>query len=151
MILNEKLRVNAPHVVHDTIDGETILVNLRNGNYYSLDACGGLIWEVLLRQGNLDVLAQALAAPGGAGREETSDAIAELIAALLKEQLVVADEETATVADPISPEEISRLAQDLLVPFRKPEIRVYADMQDMLLLDPIHDTDEQGWPQARLD
>ena len=31
-------------------------------------------------------------------------------------------------------------------PFTRPTITVYSDMEDLLLLDPIHDVDETGWP-----
>ncbi|MEM1088402.1 MAG: PqqD family protein, partial [Pseudomonadota bacterium] len=32
--------------------------------------------------------------------------------------------------------------------YELPELTVYEDMQDLLLLDPIHDTEDEGWPQA---
>lgn len=35
--------------------------------------------------------------------------------------------------------------------YRPPVLEVFADMQDLLLLDPIHDIDEVGWPVARPD
>ena len=34
-------------------------------------------------------------------------------------------------------------------PFRAPQIRAYTDMQDLLMIDPIHDVDETGWPVRR--
>jgi hypothetical protein len=30
--------------------------------------------------------------------------------------------------------------------YAKPELQVYSDMKDLLLLDPIHDVSEEGWP-----
>jgi hypothetical protein len=32
-----------------------------------------------------------------------------------------------------------------------PKLTVYEDMQDLLLLDPIHDVDETGWPARKQD
>lgn len=32
--------------------------------------------------------------------------------------------------------------------FPAPRLERYTDMQDLLLLDPIHDVDERGWPNA---
>ncbi len=32
--------------------------------------------------------------------------------------------------------------------FAPPRLQRYTDMQDLLLLDPIHDVDEVGWPVA---
>jgi hypothetical protein len=31
-------------------------------------------------------------------------------------------------------------------PFTDPVIEIYTDLQDLLLLDPIHDVDDRGWP-----
>ena len=30
--------------------------------------------------------------------------------------------------------------------FERPKLGKYTDMQDLLLADPIHEVDEQGWP-----
>ncbi len=35
------------------------------------------------------------------------------------------------------------------VPYAPPALETYTDMQELLLLDPIHDVDETGWPAAR--
>ena len=35
--------------------------------------------------------------------------------------------------------------------FEAPILQKYTDMQDLLLLDPIHEVDEAGWPHANLD
>ncbi len=32
--------------------------------------------------------------------------------------------------------------------FEAPVLESYSDMQDLLLLDPIHDVDDAGWPVA---
>ena len=34
-------------------------------------------------------------------------------------------------------------------PLSPPRLEVFTDLQDLLLLDPIHDTDETGWPHAK--
>ena len=33
--------------------------------------------------------------------------------------------------------------------YAAPKLATYSDLQDLLLLDPIHDVDETGWPAAR--
>jgi hypothetical protein len=35
--------------------------------------------------------------------------------------------------------------------FQPPTLESYNDMQDLLLLDPIHDVDDMGWPQKAPD
>jgi len=39
--------VKKPDVVHETIDGETVIVNLENGIYYSLRNSGVDMWNLL--------------------------------------------------------------------------------------------------------
>ena len=34
-------------------------------------------------------------------------------------------------------------------PFEAPILNKYNDMQELLLLDPIHDVDEAGWPNTK--
>jgi len=52
-------------------------------------------------------------------------------------------------ADPWSGEKtMTRSAGGTLV-FDAPVLHSYTDMQDVLLLDPIHDVDETGWPSSR--
>ena len=41
------LRVNSPHVIHETIDGEVIVINLASGNYYSVKGAGADVWDVI--------------------------------------------------------------------------------------------------------
>ena len=34
--------------------------------------------------------------------------------------------------------------------YRTPVLSIYTDMQDLLLLDPIHDVDQAGWPTRKV-
>ena len=42
---NTRVRVNGPDVMHETIDGEVIVINLTSGNYYSVRGVGADIWS----------------------------------------------------------------------------------------------------------
>ena len=46
---SRRFRVDSRRVVHETIDGETILIDLQSGNYYSLGGCGSSVWDLLTR------------------------------------------------------------------------------------------------------
>ena len=41
------------------------------------------------------------------------------------------------------------MASGGLPPFEPPTLSKYKDMQDMLLLDPVHDVEEAGWPEPK--
>jgi len=61
-------------------------------------------------------------------------------------ELVVADGNgTGTVTRPASQGVGER------VPFVSPSFTTFTDMQDIILLDPVHEVDTQGWPHASAD
>jgi hypothetical protein len=135
---------NSPAVVSEVIDGEAIIMNLKSGNYFSIQQTGAKIWE-WINDGRPFQAVVELAQRSFAGEPEkiTRD-LEEFLGALLEHELIrpcskdgqpggqaVTDEETP----------VNRPA------FEKPEVHVFNDMKDLLLLDPIHDVDETGWPR----
>ena len=42
-------RVNRPDVVMESFEGELVLVQMKSGNYYSLQGSAPLIWELIDR------------------------------------------------------------------------------------------------------
>ena len=68
-------------------------------------------------------------------------AIAAFIAQLESEKLVASDSGESITAAADSHDQASY--PDVFV---APVLNKYTDMQDLLLLDPIHETDAQGWP-----
>lgn len=148
MIIEEKIIIDRPRVVDDTIDGETILVNLKNGNYYSFDKLGVIFWEAISRRMDLDALSAALSRKHNAEKEKTDKLVREFIHALLEEKLITLEETEGELYDPHSSEEVGELAGQYKGKLEPAVLNRYGDMQDMLLLDPIHDTDEKGWPKG---
>lgn len=131
--------VPADHVVHETIDGETVIFHLTTGVYYSLTEAGVDVWHALLDGCTVEEIAERLAGQYEAPRDDLETAVAKLLSELEHEDLIVAAE-TAAVAAETAASETRR-------PFTAPELKKYDDMQDLLLIDPIHDVEEQqGWP-----
>ncbi|MEP7270438.1 MAG: PqqD family protein [Acidobacteriota bacterium] len=144
MSLSPRYAINAPHVVHEIFDDqEAAIINLKSGNYYSLNPSGAKIWS-LLECGATDgeIVAEMI------GRYEGSEGIIansihEFVLALLAEDLIV-QADSVTWAPPGE-----RLPSGCTAPFTAPSIERYNDMQELLLLDPIHEVDETGWPNRR--
>lgn len=151
MILSERFRVNKPKVINEIIDGEAIIVNLDNGNYYSTDKVGALIWNLmdtgLANQQIVETLAQQYTGCPDA----MTEGVSQLITQLQHEGLIVPQQEGET-----STHDANSQIQDQEIPapngekplFEAPVLHKYNDMQDLLLLDPIHDVDETGWPNT---
>lgn len=132
-----QVRINEPDVVFEAFDEEIVLVNLETGNYYSLRGSGPNIWMALVEGVSVESLAAAIAAATGKDSEEVRGELATFVDQLVAAQIVVTlDHES--------------LAEGVWEgAFEAPTLETYTDMQDLLLLDPVHDVDSSGWPQAK--
>ena len=119
MRYGERFRVAAPEVIHQTIDGEVVLVHLTRGTYHSLRGSGALLFAPLVRGASMADLAAMLAA--GTDGEATRI-------------------EAAAGRPTPSP--------SAKQPFEEPQVETFADLQDLLLTDPIHDVESRGWPNV---
>ena len=156
-----KLTINPQNVVHETIDGETILIHLGTGTYYSLDGVGAQIWGLLAAGASQSEVAADVASASDADRAAVEQAVESLVEELLREELLALEPGDSAPADsasePSSPltasESLSELAEPepaVGVPFVAPVLRKYTDMQEFMLVDPIHDVDvDAGWPHVK--
>ena len=48
-------------IVHETLDGEVVIINLKTGTYYSLQGPGAAVWEALVAGATPPALASRLA------------------------------------------------------------------------------------------
>lgn len=148
-----RITVNAPHVIHEAIDGEVIIINLTTGNYYSLKGSAAEAWGLIQHPGGVDAaeLVTAIVDGFGTSSPEVEAALEPFLAELQDEGLVTwmpasGDPVAAIVDHPRSNGPmVARLA------FEPPTLEKFTDMQDLVLLDPVHEVDEMGWPQPRPD
>ena len=132
-------RVNTPSIVSETIDGEVIIINLDAGNYYSLNnAVGVRVWTGIENGQSNDAIISALTRQYSAEPDTIQAAVTRFIADLQSENLIVpsSDANTGVTLPGDAP----------AGEFEMPTLQKFSDMQDLLLLDPIHEVDETGWP-----
>jgi hypothetical protein len=135
------LLVNAPQVVHETIEGEAILINLVTGTYYSLDGVGAEVWGALTTGAEEEALLAAARERYDADPVEVTSRVTELTRHLLDEGLLVESESGPTEG---------ALFPSGRVAFAAPVLNTYTDMQEFMLVDPIHDVDvDAGWPHVK--
>lgn len=151
MNTNGNMRINVPKIVHEVIDGETIILNLDNGNYFSLDGTGADIWGLIDSGVSVNGVIERLQNVYKADHEVIKDAVHRFVAEMLQEGLIVHNE-TGHSAGPGAGDAKTGPGITADKPdFHVPALNKYNDMQDLLLLDPIHDVDEAGWPTAKQD
>jgi hypothetical protein len=134
-------RVNAPDVIQETIEGEVIIIHLLTGSYYSLLGTGAIIWAGIVGGLDQQAIACQFAAPEGSDPAAVSSAIASFLDELVQEGLIVPAEAPAHSPAPAAG----------CVPFVAPSLQKYRDMEELLLLDPIHQVDPAGWPAPKDD
>lgn len=117
-------------MIDEEFEGEAVLVQLGTGCYYALNPRASAIWQAVQPGRAARTVADGL----GLGADETAQFVAELVA----EQLLRPVESDA------GPLEGAALPDDPAAP----SLQRFTDMQDLLMLDPIHDINlgGDGWP-----
>lgn len=147
MIDSFYFKINTKAIAHETIDGEVVMVNLNNGSYYSIDKAGALIWNYIVQGITVKKIIELIKNQYSGENADIERGINGLFADLLKEELILlSDAETGDSANSIS---INNSLENEKAVFEKPILQKFTDMQDLLLLDPIHDVDEMGWPDPK--
>jgi hypothetical protein len=146
--MSEQLAVNVAHVVHETIDGETILIHLGTGTYYSLDGVGASVWQLLAEGAAPGALTAQLGSRYDAEPTLVQRSVTGFIQELLEEGLLtVSPPGSAPVAVHASGGEGEPSGR---APFVAPVLHKYTDMQEFMLVDPLHDVEAHaGWPHVK--
>lgn len=136
-----RYRVNSPAVIHQTFESEVVIVNLEVGDYFSLRGSGVEIWLGILRHRSEAEIIDDLAERAGRAADEIRDDVLNLLGDLIREALIVplGAENLADARDEVG-------SRDR--PYARPALEKFTDMRELLLLDPIHELDEMGWPRS---
>ncbi len=130
-------------IVSDVIDGETVLVDLASGSYYTANPTGGFIWSLVTGGRTRPEVVAELTRHFGGEIDSIRSGCARFIERLCAEGLISkvdngAGRAVAASAPALPPG-----------PFAEPLLTKYTDMEDLLSLDPIHEVDELGWPHVK--
>jgi hypothetical protein len=128
------MKIREPKVSHQSIDGEVVVINLDNGSYYSLLDLGARLWELIAAGWSRAELIELVGAT-------YADADAVPSPAAFLDELV----NEGLIAD--EPGAAKRPHSVALPPaFAAPRLETFTDLQELLMLDPIHEVDAAGWP-----
>ena len=120
----KKYLINSQRAISETIDGETIIIHLETGSYYSMNPDATALWSALI---------------SGSLIPASEKNIADFMKKLADEGLVVEVPESSGASESVANASL----------FPNPKIEKYEDMQEMLLADPIHDVETAGWPNLK--
>ncbi|MDX2028146.1 MAG: PqqD family peptide modification chaperone [Alphaproteobacteria bacterium] len=134
--------VNETSTIHEIIDGEAIMINLDSGNYYTLNDCGAFVWELIRQKRAVSDMARVVASQFRQPQADVETQVGSFIQRLAEEGLILKIDGAAQDNIPPAPSAKND------APYAPPEVTVFSDMQELLLLDPIHEVGEQGWPHT---
>lgn len=143
VIPGQSYRVNEPDVIHQLFDREVVVVDLRNGSYYSLSESGGMAWLAFGSGGaSVDDVARLLTTLYALPHDVATRDLRAFIDELVGHDLFVACPSGGVAVDAAS-------VATPTAAYSPPELRSYNDLQELFLLDPVHEVDATaGWPQA---
>ena len=140
-----RFAANHPAVVDEMIDGEVVVIDLTTGSYFSLVDSAAVIWASLAGRPTLDEVAGHLARVYDAEPDQCFAASGAFLDALVAEGLVV------PVPDGVDARARAALPELPVTggPLPEPRFEKFDDMQQLILLDPVHEIDDAvGWPRV---
>jgi len=131
------------HIIFEQFDTETVMINLKSGHYFSMNPSGQRIWDLLRHWPTLEEILLALGPEERAGKSGIQNEVAAFLDTLVEQGL--------TERVPQRPDGLPPLTRDAAADYAPPQIQVFTDQKELLLLDPIHEVDEPGWPTPKED
>lgn len=137
--------INSQDAVHESLDGEVVIANLKNGRYYSLVDSASEIWQMIEEGSTSQQIQSRLLAKYRFPEGSPAALLVHFLQQLQSEGLVCLEADgTGDTPDGEGP-----LAAADAPLFALPELTMHSDMEGLLLLDPIHEVSEQGWPEMK--
>jgi hypothetical protein len=136
-----RFAVNTPNIVCEIFDNEVVAVNLDVGIYYSITGWSAKVWQMIqngLSIGEMDQMLTKYCDDSG----NVNEILAKFAQELLDKNLIVSSK-------PLDNPTSTDLQFEKIDMMPKLFIEEFSDMQDILLLDPVHDVDDSGWPSAK--
>jgi hypothetical protein len=137
--MTDYLIANTTRYPHETIDGETLLIDSETGHLLLISGIGPSIWDRLVAGVAAEPLIAEVSVLFGA---EAGTACRAFLDALADAQVVV---RTESVSSPAS-------ALAWPAAYAPPVLERFDDIANIIAMDPIHDVDQTaGWPRQRRD
>lgn len=130
LTMQARLTPRSEDVAAKVIDGEAIIINLADGSYYSMDAVGAIVWELIERGATLGQVVSSVSSAYEVEEAVARKDIEALCAELLEEDLVSEHDG----AEPVEAPAPVRSNGDSS--YVAPKLLKYTDMADLLALDP---------------
>lgn len=133
--------VRSPDVVHETIDGETVIVDMTFGTYYRLEGAAAVAWPLLASGASAADIGAHLLRHFDGTQADIEAAVGTFLATLGDYKLIAPREAAA------APMTSASAAAEPKGAFPGMAVHRFTDFQELFFIDPVHEVDETGWPQ----
>lgn len=130
-------RTDVPETASELFDGEVVIAHYGSGLYFSVSSSGALIWQGLRHGLTVAETVDWLAGHFAADAAIIAPQVEAFVATLVQSQLLLEVTER---------EKVGELPAIALAAWQEPTLDSFDDLQELLLLDPVHDVTEAGWP-----
>lgn len=134
--------VNEPSVISEVIDGETIVLNFESGHYYSFNPTASEIWLQVCSGSPIAAATEWLARRFAVDPATIRPEVERFVRRLHEEQLIRRAEDAVP-----TPATAPEAPSEPVAVFSSPDFEKFTDMEELLLLDPIHEVSDSGWPR----
>jgi hypothetical protein len=141
-----RLIVPSSRVAADVVEGEAVVINLDTGAYYTTEGVGAEAWQLLASGRTPREVVEWLS-----NRYDADDGVIEFYVQALVEKILAEGLMHAADSDdrPHVDDGTDGLPTDTMrLPFVPADFIGYHDMKGLLLLDPVHEVEQKGWPHA---
>jgi Coenzyme PQQ synthesis protein D (PqqD) len=136
-----RFAVRDRQVIHRMIDDEVVMIDLETGNYFTFRGSATRMWACIDAGMSARETLEHLQESFEGDPSIMEQGIRWLLDQLLQENLIVTLEEPPNRSVSLAPEGDRQDYSD-------PAFERYDDMADLILLDPVHEIDqEEGWPK----
>lgn len=132
-------RRNGPRFVDESVDGEALIMDMVTGTYYTCLGPSTVAWDALKQGVEPEAVAASIASLYKAGAADVERDLADFIAELVREEMLVVDD-----GPPASPAPAG--AGPAPGPYEALHLDRYTDLADLILLDPVQDVSGAAWP-----
>lgn len=134
-------RVDPTKVMSEVLDGEAVIIDLASGRYHAAGGVAATVWGAAAAGAGFNTIMSAVAARHRGLPEDAADAVRAFLAQTVAAGLSVEDASAGSDVAPSFPD-------DRVTDWNVPVLESHDDLADLLLLDPVHDVTESGWPHA---
>lgn len=128
-------------VMSEVLDGEAVIIDMASGRYHAASGVAGTIWQAIGAGFSFAAILNEVLRCHSGVPADAAETIKGFIGQLMAANLV--QEDAGETADQTISEPAGKATQ-----WAPPVLESHDDLQDLLLLDPVHEVTEAGWPHA---